>query len=143
MKQIFKDISARLALLPELEWVDKDKGQMNYERPPILFPAALLTLSVNRAENISKTLQGGQLQLRVKLCFGFAGNTNAKTPAQDLDRSLEYYDIVDKVFAQLQGWGTGEFNPLERVSFVPIQRPDGYTTEEMVFTADFREDAAV
>jgi len=139
MKTIFKDISNRLDLVASLRWVDKDKGQMNFERPPILFPAALITLGVAQAQNLNRTLQAGQLQVRIRLCFNYGGNTSSITPQADRDQSLEYYDVLDEVVSQLQGFSTGEFNALERRSQQPIPRPDTHTVEEIIFTADFRE----
>ena len=143
MKTIFKAITAQLQTVTELKWIDKDKGQMNFERPPVLFPAALITITVPTSQNITRIQQAGTAKIDVKLCFDYGGNTSAVTPTVDRDRSLAYYDVVDKVYAALQGFGTAEINPLERRSFSPIARPDTYVTEVMVFTGDFLEEPSV
>jgi hypothetical protein len=139
MKTLFKELTAQLETIAELKWIDKDKGQMNFEKPPILFPAALVTLSLPNTQNDNRLQQSGEARIEVKLCFDWGGNTNHVTPEADRDNSLSYYDIMDAVFNKLQGWKSSEVTPLERRSLVPLQRPDHYTTEVMVFSSSFRE----
>lgn len=142
MKTLFKDITAQIATVAALKWVDKDKGQMNFEKPPVLFPAALVTISLPNTQNNNRVEQSGQARIEVKLCFDWGGNTSQVTPAIHRDKSLEYYDVMDEVFKKLQGWSSSEITPLERRSLVPLARPDHYTTEVMVFTGNFIEDLA-
>lgn len=140
MKDIFKAITAQLDTITSLNWVDEDKGQMNFETPPILFPAALVSITLPNTQNYSQTKQQAQAQIRVLLCFDFGGNTNSKTPSVHRDKSLAYYDLVDDVYKALQGFSTAQFNPLERRNFVQILRPDVYKTVATTFTTDFLED---
>lgn len=141
MKTIFKETVARLeAQVPELLWIDKEKGQMNFNDTPVLFPAALLTLSWRTRTDVTDTSQFKDLVVQVKLCFDFTGNTNHKTPAVHRDKSLAYYDIVEKVHAALQGWSGSEFGPLSSISLNPIPRPDAYTTEVLAYSGSFRHE---
>ncbi|NJB36378.1 hypothetical protein [Croceivirga sp. JEA036] len=146
MKQLFKDITERLDGIAELNWVDEEKGQMNYtgayDRPPLVFPAALVTLSIPGTQGLNDKKQIAQLQLAITLCFDFSGNTNSKTPTVERDKSLAYYDVVDAVYKALQGWSSGRFNPLDRISFRPIPRPDGYKTVQLVFASGFKDHTA-
>ncbi|MDO6808097.1 hypothetical protein Q4603_05740 [Zobellia galactanivorans] len=143
MKTIFKEITARLeAEVPELRWIDKEKGQMNFSTA-VLFPAALITLSTKTRNNITDTWQEKDLVVQVKLCFDFSGNTNNKTPQLHRDKSLEYYDVCEKVHKALQGWGGSTFNPLASVGHSPIPRPDGYVTEVMSYQSSYRDDVAL
>lgn len=144
MKNLFKAITAQLDAIPRIKWVDEEKGQMNYnpslERPPLLFPAALVTISLPNTQNYNQSKQQAQAQVRIQLCFDFTGNTNTKTPAADRDRSLAYYDVVDEVYQALQGFSTSEFNELERRNFSHLLRPDQYKTVVITFVTDFLED---
>lgn len=137
MKQIFNDITAVLDAIPELRWVDEDKGQMNFERPPIAFPAALVTISLPQIQNLSTKTQEANLQLVVKLCFDYSGETASSTPIAAREKSLAHYDIVEAVKDALQGLEGSVFNPLEQRNFGQLPRPDQYKTVQMVFTSGF------
>lgn len=143
MKQLFLDVQTALSELNSLKWVDKDKGQMNFENPPVLFPAALVTITIPSAENIVKTRQAATAQIAIKLCFDWGGNTSSVTPAAAKAESLKYYDIVDEVFQKMQGWSSDHINPLRRTGMGSLLRPDQYTTEVLTFTGDFMEQVNV
>ena len=142
MKQLFKDVTAALDETGLFRWVDKDKGQMNFENPPILFPAALVTISVPQRQNINRLKQACRAQIRIKLCYDWGGNTSGVTPQAQRDASLKYYDDIDAVWEKFQGWSTANINPLECQGNFPLARPDQYTTEEIVFVGDFYEEKA-
>ena len=143
MKTIFKDITARLDTVKSLKWVDEDKGQLNFERPPVLFPCALVDIQLPRPENLNSKIQKSDLLITVRLAFDFGGNTSSITPVSARNKSLEYYDIVQEVYKALQGWATTEINPLERKGFHQEKRPDGYKVIAMPFASDFIDKSAV
>lgn len=136
MKTLFKEITAKLEAITAIKWVDEDKGQMNFERPPILFPGALVAISLPTTQNMSVLKQHVQAQVTVKLCFDYGGNTNTLTPTANRDASLAFYDVVQEVYKALQGFSTIDFNALERRNFVQIPRPDTYKTVSMVFITE-------
>lgn len=137
MKNLFKTITAQLLAVPGIKWVDEDKGQMNFSNPPILFPAALVTISYPSIVNLNKTKQRVNASITVKLCFDYGGNTNGETPQAARDQSLAYYDVMEAVHEALQGFTTGEFNELQRANSVPIPRPDAYKTNSSLYTTQF------
>lgn len=140
MKTIFNDIFNRLlAEVPELKWIDLDKGQMRIERPPILFPAALIKIQIPRSDNLNETRQLVDAQITVKLCFDYTGETSAITPEAARLTSFEYYDMVDTVWAKLQGWRTAEINSLKRTGQFDEERPDAYKQTNIVFTTSYHE----
>lgn len=139
MKEIFKAIAAQLDTVTELRWVDEDKGQMNFERPPVAFPAALITISLPNTNNLNLRKQHAVVQVGVKLCFDFGGNTSSVTPMASRDESLKYYDITEKVYAALQGWATPLFNPLERRNLSHEKRPDIFKVVNMTFSTEFHD----
>lgn len=137
MKQLFKDVQDALDAMPQIKWVDKDKGQMNFENPPVLFPAALVSLTVPSTNDITLKKTGCAATISIKLCFNWGGNTNNLTPAANKDQSLAYYDVVDAVYKVMQGWSSNNINPLRFRGLSTIQRPDQYTTEVLNFVGDF------
>lgn len=141
MKQIFIDVTAKLSEHPKLMWIDENKNQMNVvpgDRPPITFPAALVTLSY-ATNDLSRKTQQGQGILTVNLCFDFMGNTNQLTPAASRNESLKFYDTVDEVHALLQGFSTENFNALSRKRVTPVQRMDGYKEIQLQYSFEFQE----
>lgn len=140
MKSTYIAVTDRLAAeVAELLWIDLEKGQMNFERPPIVFPAALVSITLPKAEDFNRTRQMCEAYITVKLCFDFTGNTSIATPEATRLASLSYFDLVDKVFAKLQGWGTTEMNPLSRVNVAEELRPDGYKVVKITFKTTFYE----
>ena len=142
MKNIFKAVTARLDTIPSLKWVDEDKGQMNFASPPVSFPCALVDIQLPKTENLNAKIQDCDALITIRLAFDFSGNTSSSTPAIARDKSLAYYDIVEEVYKALQGWGTAEFNPLERKSFVQEKRPDGYKVVAIPFETAYRDTSA-
>lgn len=142
MKQVFLDVTAQLDTALSLKWVDEDKGQMNFERPPVLFPCALVDIQITNAEKMGGKLLRCDALVTVRMGFDFTGNTSTKTPAEARAKSLEYYDIVEEVKKKLNGWSGGNFNALEFKNFYPEKRPDGYKVQAMVFATQFLDDTA-
>lgn len=142
MKQTYNAILEHLiAKLPELRWIDEQKGQMRFERPPVAFPACLIDIAFPRTNNITTKIQEGQLLLEVDFCFDYTANTssNAFTKA-DRDKGLKHWDLVHKGEKALQGFESPYFNHLERISVGDkIKRP-GYKVITVTFRGTFRED---
>lgn len=138
MKNIYLNILDQLkAEVPELFWVDLQKGQMNYQRPPILFPAALVKIQLPKASNMNSTKQMCEALITIDLCFDYSGNTDMTTPADARAESLKYMDLKEKVFAKLQGLKTADMNALERVNEYEEPRPDGYKVTSISFMTSF------
>lgn len=140
MKTIYQDVLKRLeAQIPSLRWIDLDKGQMRHERPPIVFPAALIKLQIPRADNLNQNKQLVDGQISIKLCFDFTGYTDANTPEEHRLNSLAYFDVVDLVYSKLQGWGTSEMNTLARINQYEEERPDAYKVTVITFSTQWHE----
>jgi hypothetical protein len=143
MTTIYEAIFAKFAAdFPEIRWVDLDKGQMNFERPTIVFPAALISIKIPQAENINRTLQRAYAIVTIRLCYDFTGNTSLSTPEAERLKSFAYLGSTDKIYSKFQGWGTAEINPLERTNSFDEQRPDAYKVNSTSFKTDYLEATA-
>ncbi|MGY6521998.1 MAG: hypothetical protein ACXIUD_09735 [Mongoliitalea sp.] len=108
MKFIYEAILARIAdQLPEIKYVDLDKGQFNYERPPVAWPACLISMQVTSTQENHRSNLHKQLLVTFRLGWDFSGNTSSITPEPDREESLAYFDLVDKLEAAFQGWDDG------------------------------------
>lgn len=142
MKTIFKELTAKLGTVAALKWIDEDKGQLNFERPPVVFPCALVDIQLPKTENLNSMIQNADALVTVRIAFDFSGNTSNVTPEAARNQSLEYYDIVEEVYKALQGWSTIHFNPLARKSFYQEKRPDAYKVVAIPFQTSFRDVSA-
>jgi hypothetical protein len=141
MEEIFTSILEHLkAAMPELKWIDLQKGQMKYERPPVVFPAALIKIAIPKTENITKKLQLVDAMIQVSFCFDFTGRTNSKMLTAERTKSLAYLKTCDKGHKTLQGFENATFSSLTRTSAIEQERPDDYKVMEMVYTTKYRED---
>ena len=139
MKAIFLEITALLDEIPALNWVDEDKGQLNFERPPVLFPCALVEIQITNTEDLNRKIQNCDAILTVRLAWNFNGETSTKTPELARDKSLQYYDDVEAVRTKLHGYESDHFNALSRKQFYQEKRPDGIKVVAIPFAFDFRE----
>lgn len=113
MKFIYKAVLARIAdQIPEFKYVDMDKGQFNFDRPPVSWPACLISIQVTSTQENNRTNLHKQLLVSLRLGWDFSGNTSSITPEADLEQSLAYFDLIEKVELAFQGWddGTRRFN---------------------------------
>ena len=140
MKHIYTNILTALKEIPELKWIDLDKGQMNSNRPSVAFPAALITVTLPRTENITSTIQTVNTQITVRLCFDYTGSTNSKMTEAARNKSLEYFNIADKVFNKLQNLEADNMNALERINAIEEVRPDGYKILAQTYNSGYKEE---
>lgn len=140
MKNLYQAIVEKIKTdIPELKWADLDKGQMNYERPPISFPAALINIQLPKCDDLNTKKQLVDANIIIRLCFDFTGNTSGVTPKMERDKSLAYFDILEKVYKTFQGFGTAEFNELSRINVFEEQRPDAYKVVGIVFKTAYQD----
>jgi hypothetical protein len=113
MKFIYEAILARIAAeIPEINYVDMDKGQFEMERPPVQWPACLISMQVTSTQENHRTNLHKQLLVSFRIGWDFQGNTSGITPEPDRAESLAYFDLIEKIETVFQGWddGTRRFN---------------------------------
>jgi hypothetical protein len=139
MKDIFLKAIELLNEIPELKWKDKDKGQLEFyeTRPAVDFPCALVKIELPRAEDRNSKIQDCDCLISIRLGFDFTGETSSNTPAEVLESSLSYYDIIEKVYVKFQGFGNKQLEPFSRKSFREETRNDGLLVAAMPFGTGF------
>jgi len=116
MKTIYNAIIPRLQeKVPALKWIDLDTGQLDTaERPAVMLPCALIGIAVTRARSITDTLQDCTATVSITLAFDTLERTSANAPETARNASLLVYDTIADVYAALQGYGTANFDSLNR-----------------------------
>ncbi len=121
-KLIYNEIKALLkAEVPELNWIDLDCGQLDtQQRPAVALPCLLVATNINNTETLfqdgSSYAQNCNTSVTITLGFEPLGVTNTAAPEDVVSKSLQPYDIIDKVQKKLQGLETMNIEPLIRTS---------------------------
>lgn len=143
MKVIYSAVMEQLKTeLPELKWIDLDEGQLeNYtERPTITYPSVLIGISLPRCEDYYGKVQTCDATVIIRVIQSIpTRRTNSVATEQVRETALERYDLVDEVFAALQGFDTTEFSPLSRTRQNKETRQDGLFVYRIEFTTTFRD----
>jgi len=130
MKTIYNAVTAELkTLVPELNWVDLDRGQIDYYHlhPAMEYPGALIDVELNECESIYQNTQQCIASVILRIVQNpYASESDAMpTLEQAQNRSSQCYDLVDKVYQALQGLEIGELSPLSRLGQYKEIRDDG------------------
>ena len=152
MKTIYKALLERLSTtVPSLAWIDLDTGQIDRhidskelaERPPVKFPAALITIAIDNSRNVSNdgAWQDCNGSVVVRLVFNNAPDrTAANVPEATREKNLKTYDLIAETYAALQGFETENFNALERTGQRKENpRADGLFVYKIVFKTEFED----
>jgi hypothetical protein len=118
MKNILLAIQTRLAAqVPELLYIDKDWGQLNYEQPPVQFPCALLDVSnADYTQFSSGVLQRARATIEVIIINRNLVPSSAASPRRA--EAFVTLEIISKVHAALHQFSDTDrtFTPLVRTS---------------------------
>lgn len=140
MKELFLTLRELLKAVPDLQFIDKDKGQIDrYEtRPPVAFPCCLIKISNTPIEYLHSTLQRRTAIITLRLAFNYVGSTNADTPENLLIQSLEYFDTVEKVEqAILPNYYKN--HRFTQTASIEENRPDGLTVINLQFRVQYEK----
>lgn len=142
-KQIYLAISERLsAMVPELNWIDYDWGQLNDERPAVAFPCVLIDIAYpdckNLAEGAGATEQMVNAAVTIKLAFQPLGDSQVNAPDSSRMAALKPLDTIDSLHKALQGWNDGgTFAGLSRRRGGSVPRRDRLKVYNLVYETTF------
>lgn len=136
MKQIYKPVLEQLKTnVPELKWIDLDTDQLSSsQRPKVAFPCALIGIELPGCQSLSDTDQKCNALVTVKLAFDTMGATNSAAEETIQNKSLEVYDIIEKVHNMLQGFETADFEPLSRTRQGKVPSRNGLFQYQIVYS---------
>lgn len=129
--------------VPALRWIDFDTGQLeSQERPPVAFPCALLSISINNARDITDTVQDCSGRVKIRLAFDRQMKIDSATPKAQLAIALNPYDTIADVYAALQGFGTENFDLLSRTRQDKENSRNGLFIYFIEFAVSFEDETA-
>mgnify|MGYP001760056796 CR=1 FL=1 len=120
-KELFIKVKEELMTIPELELVDLERKQMQSDKFPNLFVAALVR--INRISYVTMTEQNqeGEASIDVVL-YCRDGWLDQHNGTQDPEHGLNEIDLMDKIAEKLQF--------LKGDQFTPLQQTDDETEEQ-------------
>jgi hypothetical protein len=138
MKELYLSILQYLESITELNYIDKDKGQLEaYQtRPAVAFPCALIKLNLPTIEKLGKGVQRCTADFTIRLAFDYVGATSSQTPTLTLHQSLNYFDVVEKVQNCLQD-SLFKNHTIRQVSAIEETRPDGLLVLNVRFATTY------
>lgn len=142
MKIIYTSILTRLKeTVPALKWIDWDTAQLDVQtdRPSVKFPCALISIGINRAKDITETIQDCEAQVTVRLAFDRMERTNSEAADEIRENALQPYDVISDVYAALQGFETPHFHALSRTSQAKENNRLGLFVYRITFKTDFED----
>lgn len=144
MKQQLQALLTQLKTAAFVKWIDMDIGQLeNYdERPPVVFPCALVDISYPNTEDQTEEsrIQDCDCVITVRLGFQPKGATNAAAGPVLNALAFSLLDNVNTVASTLQGFYLPDASePLTRKSQLPERRDDGLKVYQLQFRCSLTE----
>jgi hypothetical protein len=139
MEQLTLIIIERLmAEFPEFKWVDIEKQQMREDRPPVVFPCALVDVRMPSCIDMNDVNQQCTALVTISLCYAFTGDfTSSAFSKEERIASFEYLQSNRKVYEKFQGWETKKFNPFTRTGVDEPFKRAGYKITNTTFKTEF------
>lgn len=138
MKAILEGIQDKLK--SKFKYVDENWGQLNFERPPVLWPCVLIDcnnadysdLGNDRTQTPTLRQEG---IINVELTVGNLKLTNssANAPKTQQDKAFEIYDHIKDLHKILQGAIIGN-GKLIRKKHQRVRRIDGIQEHRLIYT---------
>lgn len=125
MKTTYLTTIEQLATLPWLKFADRDRGQLEQEQPPVLFPCALISISQPKRQTLSTPVQRRTTTITIRLAFERLFDSSSLAPQNNRAKALEYYDRVSELDNMFNGLRNAHFaQPWECTTTIEEQRPD-------------------
>lgn len=86
-------------------FVERDLGQIdNGSRPPVVWPATVIRIIEGKFEEMGNNAQSGVYSVSVRIAFPPYSATSDKTPATYRNKALQYFELEQIMYKNLQGW---------------------------------------
>lgn len=142
--QIFTAIQDRItAQAPLIKWIDHDFGQLEEDRPAVLYPCALIEWGQIGYEPLSGVAQTATATITITIGTSPVTNSNSITPIQFREKALEFFEAAQQVANALNGWEPTGFGRMTRIASDRGDTPPNLRTRVLVFQLAYNENASV
>lgn len=127
MKTTFEKTLAKLSELSWLKMADRDFGQLDHYEgaPPVIFPCALISISMPKRKNLTTIVQQRGMSVKVRYAFERLRDSSSLTTDAIRQAALNYYELVEQADELFQGFSDDYFTGAwECTGTIEEQRPD-------------------
>lgn len=142
MKTLILTIFDLLSQIPELRYIDLDYGQLQEEKPPLAYPAALVKVNIPSTQTIDNLFQIANAEISITLVFKRNGETNSLAPDKVREEALKYLELNESLHRLFQGFQTAELEAFTRLSVSDPLIRKGLKTTVHRYSVSWQEDIA-
>ena len=136
IKEILLSVQERLgSTVPELQYIDKDWGQLSCEKPAVKYPCALLDV-----RNINYSQEGRGRQMADTQLTVTVANLRLAAASLLAPRKEEAYlviDLLERIHAALHLFTAGGYAPLFRTNLKKVVADSSHECYEMTYQTSF------
>jgi len=117
---IIKDLMEMLEeSLPQVKYIDKDWGQLDFEQPPVGWPCILLDIEEVDPRQLNDGNEQDAAIVVLTVANKRTNSSSSHAPTTAKDKSMATLDLTDDVHEEVRGYRAenAEYNALQPVSF--------------------------
>ena len=117
-KSVLLSIQQRLSEVKDLNYIDRNWGQLYFEPKPVKYPCALIDIERVSFSQISKGCQIADFSISVTMLTQRLTPTSFRAP--NAEKGYEIFELIQKVHDVLQNYHNEDYAPLFRTEFTKI-----------------------
>lgn len=142
MKKLYLKLIELLSEIPEIKYVDLNFGQLQEEKPPLVYPAVLITMDEATFDDAQNQFQIITGNFDLTICMKMLGETNNLAPEETRTKALEYLEVAEKIYKKLQGYEDSYFDSFSRKTAKDQNIRKGLKTTVQRYETSWREIAS-
>lgn len=142
MKTLYLKLIELLTEIPELKYIDLNFGQLQEEKPPLIYPAVLINIDASVTDDVQDIFQIMTGNFDLTLCVKILNESNAASPVEVREKALEYFEISEKIYKKLQGFKDSYFESFSRKTVRDQALRKGLKTTVQRFETSWKEIAS-
>ena len=142
MKTLYLKLIELLSEIPEIKYIDLNFGQLQEEKPPLIYPAVLINIDASVTDDVQDVFQIMTGNFELTLCMKMLNESNAAAPEEVRAKALEYFDVSEKIYKKLQGYKDGRFDAFSRRNIRDQNLRKGLKTTVQRYETSWRETAS-
>lgn len=142
MKTLYLKLIELLSEIPELKYIDLNFGQLQEEKPPLIYPAVLINIDASVTDDVQDVFQIMTGNFELTLCVKILNESNVASPVEVREKALEYFEISETIYKKLQGFQDSYFESFSRRTVRDQTLRKGLKTTVQRFETSWREIAS-
>lgn len=142
MKTLYLKLIELLSEIPEIKYIDLNYGQLQEEKPPLVYPAVLISMDESVIDDVQDAFQIIAGNFDLTICMKMLGETHSHAPEETRTKALEYLEITEKIYKKLQGYQDSHFDSFSRKTAKDQNIRKGLKTTVQRYETSWRETAS-